>query len=91
MNAPLMTNPPPKKRLFLFVLGWHHAMAIGSFKLDKLFQLHIPLLIKFRHGSQKALLSKKTKVGGCGIAKKTSVRCCCQRELKGSVADNKRK
>jgi hypothetical protein len=47
-------------------------MAIGSFKLDKIFIIHIPLLvIIFRHSSQKALLSKNTKVGGCGIAKKT--------------------
>jgi hypothetical protein len=34
-------------------------MAIGSFKLDKLFIIHIPLLVTmFRHSSQKAL--------GCG-------------------------
>jgi hypothetical protein len=46
-------------------------MATVSFKLDKLFKLHVPLLIMFRHGFQQALLSKKTKVGGCGIAKKT--------------------
>jgi hypothetical protein len=47
-------------------------MTILQFKLDKLFIIHIPLLIIiFRHGSEKALLSKKTKVGGCGIARKT--------------------
>jgi hypothetical protein len=52
-------------------MPWHHAMAIDSFELDKLFIIHVPVLIMFCHGSQKALLSKKTKVGGCGIAKKT--------------------
>jgi hypothetical protein len=35
MILSLVTNPPPK-RLVLFVLGWHHAMSIDSFKLDQL-------------------------------------------------------
>jgi hypothetical protein len=37
-------------------------MARLSFKLDKLLMFHIPSLIMFRHGSQKALL--KAKLGG---------------------------
>jgi hypothetical protein len=42
------------KKWVLLALSWHHAMAIFSFKLDKLFILLIPFLIyKFRrHGSQ---------------------------------------
>jgi hypothetical protein len=66
-----MLNPLPWQ-LVLLVMPWRHAMgaAIGSIKLDKLFKLHVPLLIMFRHGSQKTLSSKKTKVGGCQIAKK---------------------
>jgi hypothetical protein len=83
MKGPLPLNPPPKKRLVLLVSPWHHAMALLSFKLDNLFIFHIPLLVMFRHGSQKALLSKRTKVGGCGIAKKTK-RSVRQRKLKGS-------
>jgi hypothetical protein len=51
MIFPLITNPPPK-RLVFFVPVWHHAMAIDSFKLDKLFILHVPELIMFRHGFQ---------------------------------------
>jgi hypothetical protein len=33
-------------------------MAIVLFKLDKLFILHVPFLIIFRHGFRKALLQK---------------------------------
>jgi hypothetical protein len=42
-------------------------MVILSLKLDKLFMLHVPLLVMFRHGH----FLSKTKVGGCGVAKKT--------------------
>jgi hypothetical protein len=44
MIVPLPTNPPPK-RLVLFVLVWHHAMAIRSLELDKLFILLVPDLV----------------------------------------------
>jgi hypothetical protein len=54
MKCPPMTDPCPQ-RFFFLVLAWHHAMAILSVKLDKHFMFHIPLLFKFRHGSQKAL------------------------------------
>jgi hypothetical protein len=43
----------------LVVPSWHHTIAIGSFILDELFIFHIPFLIKFRHGCQKALLNAK--------------------------------
>jgi hypothetical protein len=69
MSVPLHANPPPKKMLFLLLTLWHHAMAIGLFKVDKLFMFHLPFHVMFRHGSQ----SKKTKVGGCGITKGQSV------------------
>jgi hypothetical protein len=44
MITPLRANPR-SKRLFLFVLAWHHAMAIRSFKLDQLFILPVPELV----------------------------------------------
>jgi hypothetical protein len=34
-------------------------MAILLFELDKLFMFHVPLLVKFHHGSQKALLKRE--------------------------------
>jgi hypothetical protein len=55
MIFPLRMHPKPK-RLVLLVLAWHPTMAIDSFAFDKLFTKHVPFLIKFRHGSQKALL-----------------------------------
>jgi hypothetical protein len=58
MNFPLRMNPHPKS-LVLFVLAWHHAMAIDSFIFGKLFILNDPFLIIFPHGSQKALLKAK--------------------------------
>jgi hypothetical protein len=58
MISRLHANPHPQ-RLILLVTAWHHAMAIGSFKLDKLLMLHVPFLILFRHGSQKALLMQQ--------------------------------
>jgi hypothetical protein len=42
----LFVNPPPKRLVFLIAM-WHHTMAIGSFKLDKLLILPIPFLIMF--------------------------------------------
>jgi hypothetical protein len=38
-------------------------MAIGSFELDELFMIHVPLLVMFCHGSQKALLGRKDQSG----------------------------
>jgi hypothetical protein len=52
----LLQVPLNAKRLVLLVPSWHHAIALLSFKLDKLFTFHIPLLIKFRHGSQLLVL-----------------------------------
>jgi hypothetical protein len=53
MNRPLRANPPPQNLVF-FVLVWHHAMTLPSFKLDKLLILPIPFLTPFRHGLQKS-------------------------------------
>jgi hypothetical protein len=70
----LRANPLPQRRVFL-VLVWHHAMALLSFKLNKL--------------CQKGC--KKSKVCGCGIEKKTSVLLLTtQTQLKVSVARNKK-
>jgi hypothetical protein len=44
-------NNPLRKSLVLLVPGWHHTVAMFSFKVDKLFMFHMPFLIKFRHGS----------------------------------------
>jgi hypothetical protein len=51
-------------------------MAIGSFELDKLVTVHVPLLVTFRHGS-----AKRQKWVGCGIAKKTKRAVDNEREL----------
>jgi hypothetical protein len=72
MIDPLRIDPQPKS-FVLLVASWHHAMAILQFKLAQLFMIHVPLLVMFRHGSQMALSSKATKVGGCRIAKRQSV------------------
>jgi hypothetical protein len=48
MIFPLRANPHPKSLVFL-VSFWHHTIAIVLFKFDKLFILHLPFLIKFRH------------------------------------------
>jgi hypothetical protein len=61
MIAPLPSNPPPQ-RLVLLVTLWHPTMSIDPFKLNKLFMFHVPLLVMFRHGSQKTLL--EAKLGG---------------------------
>jgi hypothetical protein len=55
MIAPLPANPPPQTGILL-VASWHHAMAVLSFGLDKLFMLHVPLLVLFRHGSHVVLV-----------------------------------
>jgi hypothetical protein len=44
MKDSLLANPTPQ-RLVLFVLLWHHTMAILSLKLDKLFILLVPALV----------------------------------------------
>jgi hypothetical protein len=71
MKRLLPTNPLPK-RFVLFVSVWHNAMAIGSFKLENLFMLHVPLLIMFCH-AQHALLRKTTKWVDVGSQKRRSV------------------
>jgi hypothetical protein len=59
--GPLAADPRPQ-RFVLLAPTWRFAMALLLLKLDKLQTLHVPFLILFRHGSQKALL--KAKVGG---------------------------
>jgi hypothetical protein len=57
MSRPLISDPRRQRQVFfVLLLLWHPAMALVSLKLDKLFLFHVPLLVKFRHGSQKALL-----------------------------------
>jgi hypothetical protein len=53
MIGPLPANPLPWRLVMLASLGDHHATAIVLFKLDQLFTLNVPLLIKFRHGSKR--------------------------------------
>ncbi len=49
-------------------------MAIGSFKLEKLFAVHFPRLIMFCHGSQKALFKqKRQKWVDVGLQKRLSM------------------
>jgi peptidoglycan/LPS O-acetylase OafA/YrhL len=88
MMFSLCANPAPKRRVFLPSF-WHHAMAISSFKLDKLFMFHLPFLIMFRHGSQQALLSKRQKWVDVGLQSDKAR--CWQPELKVSVATTKSK
>jgi hypothetical protein len=47
---------PTALETFLARAGVAPHMAILSFKLDQLFTLHVPLLVKFRHGSQLLVL-----------------------------------
>jgi hypothetical protein len=46
MHLPLVTNPLPKKHVFL-VLLWHATIAILLFKLDQLFILILPCCAHF--------------------------------------------
>jgi hypothetical protein len=45
MQLPLVTNPHPKRNVFL-VPSWHETMAIVLFKLDQLFILLLPFTFK---------------------------------------------
>jgi hypothetical protein len=51
--------------------------------------LHVPFLVMFVHGSQKALQAKKTKAGGRGIKKRQSVLFATQPEVKVLEAKTK--
>jgi hypothetical protein len=62
------------------MIEWHETMTIRSFELDQLFTAHVPLLVTFCHGSQKALSSKRQKCVDVGQQKDKA--CDWQRQLK---------
>jgi hypothetical protein len=57
MSCPLVTDPPPKRRVLL-ALEWHDAMTVLLFELDQLLTLLVPQLVVWFEGVGTFLPSK---------------------------------